>query len=349
MAFNAEGTPNVPRNRIRLRQCQLYMEGRIGGSAQNTPNEIYTSKPPVGHLPRHNNHMHQPAPFTADDMGTYGQNFSNQMAPNGPRPPFIPINSSHLNGTADYTARKISGIHHFYLNQMVPSPSPSPPSSSLTRNIRMFSLRYSTQMHMAPSFPPLGHMHDPRSINELSFDNPRGVRDSGHFSPSSSLSNNNGQGLNPVSAINNNGQGFNPVSAINNNEQDPHPVTLHRREQAQNPPTQSQHTLHNTPSPPPPPIPQTAPSVSPLPAPPKFALVYPCHHEFCLGCIQYWIQTQQKRVNVCVERVTCPLCRGTIQRVIDRDGEVIGSGRSLDQRGHWIREKTRDKYCECGC
>ncbi|EDN91064.1 predicted protein [Sclerotinia sclerotiorum 1980 UF-70] len=272
MAFNAEGTPNVPRNRIRLRQCQLYMEGRIGGSAQNTPNEIYTSKPPVGHLPRHNNHMHQPAPFTADDMGTYGQNFSNQMAPNGPRPPFIPINSSHLNGTADYTARKISGIHHFYLNQMVPSPSPSPPSSSLTRNIRMFSLRYSTQMHMAPSFPPLGHMHDPRSINELSFDNPRGVRDSGHFSPSSSLSNNNGQGLNPVSAINNNGQGFNPVSAINNNEQDPHPVTLHRREQAQNPPTQSQHTLHNTPSPPPPPIPQTAPSVSPLPAPPKFAL-----------------------------------------------------------------------------
>ncbi|CAD6439874.1 1cba5695-da5f-49fa-93a3-1ac2e1f113f5 [Sclerotinia trifoliorum] len=296
MAFNAEGPPNVPRNRNQSGRWQLYMEDHIGESAQNTPNEINPNNPPVGRPPRYNNHMHQPRPFTTDDMRTYDQNFPNRMAPDDPRPPFIPLNSSHLNGTADDTARKISGVHHFYLGQKVPSPSPSLPLSSLTRDIRMFRWRSSVQMHMDSSFAPLEYMHDPRTNSELSFGAPRGPGNSDHLSPLPTLSNNNGQSSHSISPLN--------------------------REQA---PKTPNTTSSHKPKPPSASSPDCTICLSPLPAPPKVALVDPCNHEFCLDCIQYWIQTQRKRASVCVQRLTCPLCRGTIQRVIGRDGEVVGS------------------------
>ncbi|TGO47483.1 hypothetical protein BOTNAR_0523g00070 [Botryotinia narcissicola] len=61
--------------------------------------------------------------------------------------------------------------------------------------------------------------------------------------------------------------------------------------------------------------------LSPFPAPPNAVLVYPCNHGFCLVCIQTWIQTQRQRPNF--QPVNCPFCRGPINRIIDRDGNIV--------------------------
>ncbi|KAJ8064791.1 hypothetical protein OCU04_007101 [Sclerotinia nivalis] len=292
MAFNAGGPPNVPTNRNQSMPWQLSMRDRIGEFDQNTPNQINSSNPPVGRPREYSDRMRQPIPFTTDNTGAY-QDFLNQMTLNDPRSPFIRRNSSSLNAIAQSTAREISGVHHFYLNQMVPSPSPSPPLLSATNNIEGYNWGSSNQM--APRFLPLGHMHDLRSIDELPFGAPRGPRNSDHFSPLPSLSNRNEQGLNPVSSLNS--------------------------KQAQKSPSPDTNTAHN-------PEPSTTTSLhnctvclSPLPAPPNVALVDPCHHEFCLECIQYWIQTQRQRVRV--QRLTCPLCRGPIRQIVHGDGKTV--------------------------
>ncbi|THV44530.1 hypothetical protein BGAL_0623g00030 [Botrytis galanthina] len=61
--------------------------------------------------------------------------------------------------------------------------------------------------------------------------------------------------------------------------------------------------------------------LSPFPAPPNAVLVHPCNHGFCLVCIQTWIQTQRQRPNV--RPVSCPFCRGPINRIIDREGNIV--------------------------
>ncbi|TGO22766.1 hypothetical protein BPAE_0155g00040 [Botrytis paeoniae] len=61
--------------------------------------------------------------------------------------------------------------------------------------------------------------------------------------------------------------------------------------------------------------------LSPFPAPPNAVLVHPCNHEFCLVCIQTWIQTQRQRPNA--RPVNCPFCRGPINRIVDRDGNIV--------------------------
>ncbi|TGO37737.1 hypothetical protein BHYA_0090g00270 [Botrytis hyacinthi] len=61
--------------------------------------------------------------------------------------------------------------------------------------------------------------------------------------------------------------------------------------------------------------------LSPFPAPPNAVLVHPCNHGFCLVCIQTWIQTQRQRP--IVRPVSCPFCRGPINRIIDRDGNIV--------------------------
>ncbi|KAF7955101.1 uncharacterized protein EAE97_000360 [Botrytis byssoidea] len=61
--------------------------------------------------------------------------------------------------------------------------------------------------------------------------------------------------------------------------------------------------------------------LSPFPAPPNAVLVHPCNHGFCLVCIQTWIQTQRQRPDV--RPVNCPFCRGPINRIIDREGNIV--------------------------
>ncbi|TGO14867.1 hypothetical protein BTUL_0047g00290 [Botrytis tulipae] len=61
--------------------------------------------------------------------------------------------------------------------------------------------------------------------------------------------------------------------------------------------------------------------LSPFPAPPNAVLVHPCNHGFCLVCIQTWILTQRQRPDV--RPVNCPFCRGPINRIIDRDGNIV--------------------------
>ncbi|KAF7904443.1 hypothetical protein EAF00_001777 [Botryotinia globosa] len=61
--------------------------------------------------------------------------------------------------------------------------------------------------------------------------------------------------------------------------------------------------------------------LSPFPAPPNAVLVHPCNHGFCLACIQTWILTQRSRPDV--RPVNCPFCRGPINRIIDRDGNIV--------------------------
>lgn len=61
--------------------------------------------------------------------------------------------------------------------------------------------------------------------------------------------------------------------------------------------------------------------LSPFPPPPNAVLVHPCNHEFCLVCIQTWIQTQRQRPNA--RPVNCPFCRGPINRIVDRDGNIV--------------------------
>ncbi|TGO44077.1 hypothetical protein BCON_0618g00020 [Botryotinia convoluta] len=61
--------------------------------------------------------------------------------------------------------------------------------------------------------------------------------------------------------------------------------------------------------------------LSPFPAPPNAVLVHPCNHEFCLVCIQTWIQSQRQRPNA--RPVNCPFCRGPINRIVDRDGNIV--------------------------
>ncbi|TGO89663.1 hypothetical protein BPOR_0099g00180 [Botrytis porri] len=65
----------------------------------------------------------------------------------------------------------------------------------------------------------------------------------------------------------------------------------------------------------------------PLPASPNAVLVHPCNHEFCLVCIQTWIQTQRQRPNV--RPVNCPFCRGPINRIVDRDGNIVEYQRNI--------------------
>ncbi|KAF7874838.1 hypothetical protein EAF04_002012 [Stromatinia cepivora] len=293
MAFNAGGPPNVPTNRNQSMRWQLSMNNRIGDLDQNTPNQMNPSNRPVGPPFRYSDQMRQPILFTTDNIGPYYQNFPNRMASNDPRSWSSRENSNRLNAIAQSTARNISGVHHFYLNRMNPSPSPSPPLFSATNNTEGYNWRGPNQM--APSFLPLGH--DPR-INEFAFDNSRDLRNSDHPNPLPSLSNSNEPGRNPVSTLNSEQAQQSPDT---NPAHNPEPST-----------TTSPHDC---------PI-----CLSSLPAPPNVALVHPCRHEFCPECIQYWIQTQRRRVRT--HRLTCPLCRGPIRRIIHRDEKIVENSKN---------------------
>ncbi|KAM0309793.1 hypothetical protein ACHAO8_008710 [Botrytis cinerea] len=61
--------------------------------------------------------------------------------------------------------------------------------------------------------------------------------------------------------------------------------------------------------------------ISPLIAPLNAILVHPCRHAFCLKCIQTWIRTQRQSLHA--RSVNCPFCRGPINRIVDRDGNIV--------------------------
>ncbi|KAF7957807.1 hypothetical protein EAE96_003377 [Botrytis aclada] len=79
--------------------------------------------------------------------------------------------------------------------------------------------------------------------------------------------------------------------------------------------------------------------LSPFPAPPNAILVYPCNHEFCLVCIQTWIQTQRQRRDA--RPVNCPFCRGPIRRIIDREGNIVEYQRNVSGTIAEARERMR--------
>ncbi|KAI9646625.1 hypothetical protein NHQ30_004621 [Ciborinia camelliae] len=58
-----------------------------------------------------------------------------------------------------------------------------------------------------------------------------------------------------------------------------------------------------------------------FPAPTKVVFTYPCHHEYCLQCIQHWIVVQKRRR--AVQTPSCPVCRAVIQRLVERDGKLV--------------------------
>lgn len=51
------------------------------------------------------------------------------------------------------------------------------------------------------------------------------------------------------------------------------------------------------------------------------AIVQPCNHEFCRSCIMAWIRTQRGRSEL--QPSGCPICRGVIQRVFQRNGRAV--------------------------